>query len=263
MKQQTVSCWGGIVLVVAALSGCAGTPSGGSDAAEADGTWFKQVGDRRLIIHEGDLAGRIKLESLRRYAGRGVDAIGPVAGLQGEVTVIDGEPYIATLEQSGDGTWAPRVEKTWDTGAIFLAYGVADRWEAVPVEKQLAGLAAIETFVRDALTARGSSLEQPRMFRIQGVAETMTYHVIWKVDDAPHNRAEHHKAKIKFDLAEIGVRVVGAWADAAGEGVYTHPGKRTHLHVVATDAQGRLHSGHIDALTLRPGATLWLPVETP
>ena len=213
---------------------------------------FAATGDRRDIITRGDLRGRVDLRPLRGVPH--VYALGPVAGLKGEVTIYDGTPAVATL----DGAGAVVVDASpaaLNREAIFLARGKVANWRAVPVPRVLSGLAAVEAFVRDAAAAAGRSLDAPFLFRIEGTAD-VEYHVIWKTGDAPHNKAEHKRSKRPFVARRAAVKIVGAWADEAGEGVYTHPGKRTHLHFLSADGT---HSGHVDGITLTAGATLFLP----
>lgn len=217
--------------------------------------WVRTVGDRQTLL-EGDLSATIALDSLAGVLG--LYAIGPVEGLQGEVTIRDGEASISTVEGLGaDGTGgAVRVDSTLAHRAIFLAYASATDWTEVPVDRELAGLDAAETFVREAAAAAGLDLERPFPFRIEGRADTLVYHVIFKNDDVPHSRAEHQKAKRMFEATDADIDIVGFWADTAGVGVYTHPGRHTHLHAILRD---RSASGHVDGLRIPGGATLFLP----
>lgn len=57
-------------------------------------------------------------------------------------------------------------------------------------------------------------------------------------------------------MRDAGVRIIGFWADAARQGVYTRPDKRTHLHFILDDDTA---SGHIDDVHLREGAFIHLP----
>jgi len=218
-------------------------------AEDTAGFWVRHVGDRRALLHRGDLSARIALDSLAGVTG--LYAVGPVEGLQGEVTIYDGEPSISTVENG-----RVRVDSSFEHRAAFLVYASATEWTAVPIERPIRGLDEAEAFVRAAAEDAGLDLEAPFPFRIEGRADTLTYHVIFKTDDAPHDRAAHHKAKQMFSATDRAVEIVGFWADAAGEGVYTHPGRRTHLHARLADGSA---SGHVDDLALPAGATLYLP----
>ena len=65
----------------------------------------------------------------------------------------------------------------------------------------------------------------------------------------------HQQAKFKFENKNEKVKIAGIYSSNDQVGHITHPGKRTHLHVI-TDSQ----SGHLDAITLAKGGMLFLPV---
>ena len=245
------------LLVITLLSAATADLTGSEDAkpgatpAESESLpWVRYVGNRQAIMKRRDLSGRIALDSLA-----GVDhlyALGPVNGLRGEVTIYDGLPSITTLIDD-----APQVSTAMDTQAIFLVYGAASEWTEVSVPESITGLEELEAFVRLQAEAAELDLETPFPFRIEGAVDTAAYHVIWRTDErAMHNHAAHQKAKRMFELSDEPVRMVGFWLHAEGEGVYTHPGMRTHVHIINADNTA---SGHLDDLTLPAGATLFLP----
>jgi len=241
-------------LLYAAPADLAGSERANPDTVLAESEsppWVRYVGNRRAIMKQGDLSARIALNSLA-----GVDhlyALGPVEGLRGEVTIYDGMPSITTLSDD-----AAEVSTAMDAQAIFLVYGAASEWTEVPVSESITGLEELEAFVRLEAETVGLDLETPFPFRIEGAVDTAAYHVIWRTDDrAMHNHAAHQKAKRMFELSDEPVRMVGFWLHAGGEGVYTHPGMRTHVHIMNAD---NTTSGHLDDLTLPAGATLYLPL---
>jgi len=65
----------------------------------------------------------------------------------------------------------------------------------------------------------------------------------------------HANAAIREERAETSASLVGFYSDAH-EGVFTHRGKRTHVHVVVREP---LASGHVDHVVVPAGATLRLP----
>ena len=89
--------------------------------------WACHAGDRRRIIHRGELDANISLAGLAGVPG--LYALGPAEGLQGEVTIYDGVASISTIE---DGAVA--VDHSFNHAAIFLVYGAATQWNAAPVD---------------------------------------------------------------------------------------------------------------------------------
>lgn len=212
--------------------------------------WVQYGGSRLDIIQEGDLSANVSLDSLLEI--QGLYAIGPIEGLQGEVTIYDGQASIASME----GDTPVFTSYAEDISTIFLAYGVNSDWVEMEVYEDIHGLEALERFVKERLIANLQDKEEPFIFRFEGEVDSLDYHIIYKQDDAPHNMAEHQKAKQRFSMSDVTVKLLGFWADEEGEGVYTHPGFRTHVHFMTEDPMA---SGHLDDIQLRAGSSLLLP----
>lgn len=213
--------------------------------------WVKNTGSRLKIINDGDFSATTSLDTLKEIPN--LFAIGPIEGLKGEVTVYNGEISIATLEND-----EPKfTSKPLETKTIFMVYGSSLDWKKIIIEKSLSGLVEIENLVKEQLIANELSKESPFPFRIEGNVSSLDYHIIYKKDNAPHNKIEHQKAKQKFGIENTDVKIVGFWADSLGENVYTHPGHRTHIHFIQKDQN---LSGHIDDIKIEKGAALFLPL---
>lgn len=247
-----------LVLALGLVAACATTPAG-SPPQETDvptatdksqPVEVHHVGDRRNIINQGDLDGKIDLESLSDHSD--LFAVGPVAGLRGEITIYDGRPSISTVV---DGR--PHIDESLAYDGIFLAYADVTEWKEIPVTQPLEGNAEIETYVLEQARAAGLDVDRSFPFRIEGTAAKLTHHIIFKTDDAPHNHAEHQKAKKKFDLEERPIQIVGFAASEDEVGVYTPSSGRIHMHFQLPDNS---ESGHVDHVRLEQGATLFLPV---
>jgi len=213
------------------------------------GFWVKYAGNRTTIIQQGDLSARIYLDALSEIPH--LYAIGPIEGLKGEITVYDGQSSISTIERT-----QPTISSSLHHGAIFLAYASATRWKTIPIDTSIRGLSDVEAYVQYMATRHNVDTRKPFPFRIEGRIDSLDYHIIYKTDDAPHNATEHQRAKQKFTVHDSAVRIIGFWADLQGQGVYTHPDKRTHLHFILDDDTA---SGHVDDVQLREGALLYLP----
>jgi len=221
-----------------------------TEDASSSRFWVRHAGDRRAIIHDGDLRPTIALDSLSNIPH--LYAIGPISGLQGEITIYDSEASIATIVDD-----APHVTSSMGEKAIFLVWAHADEWTTVEIPESLTGLRELEDFIQTSARETGLPLNQPFPFRVEGRVESLNYHIIFKTSRKPHHHQnEHHRAKRRFTESDVPVRMVGFWADEAGEGVYTHMGMRTHVHFERED---RTTSGHVDDLVIQPGATLYLP----
>ncbi|MFW5634316.1 MAG: hypothetical protein ACOCYR_05430 [Erythrobacter sp.] len=220
-----------------------------TQTAPARGHYLCAAGARRSLIRAGDLSARIALADVP--ANPNMIAVGPVAGLQGEITIYEGEIFVSTIERGEQVRDAFVAQE-----ASFLAFGAASGWREIDVPGELASLPEIESFVLEQARLAGIPVARPFPFRIEGVAAALDYHVIFKPDTKPHDRVEHQKAKVKFAAENETVRIAGVWADSAAIGRYTHPGQHIHLHAVLGEGE---RSGHIDAIRLKRGARLFLP----
>ncbi len=212
--------------------------------------WVKHSGDRMNIIKQGDFTGNIDLLDLENT--NHLFAVGPLEGLKGEITINDSKPSISTLTQD-------RKQKdvsSFKHKAIFLVFGSAKKWHEIVINKDLNSLNEIEQFVKQSAISYNLPLNKAFPFKIEGVAEKITYHIIYKQDNKPHNKKEHQRSKVKFSKANESNTIIGFWSDAEGEGVYTHPNKRTHMHYISEASKD---SGHIDAIKLSSGAVLFIP----
>lgn len=216
--------------------------------------WLCAAGSRDQMFKKNDLSAAVDLEEIKNVEP--LIAVGPVEDLRGEITIYDGKPYISTLRSKDKDDWSQEISNSIETRAIFLAYGRAENWIPVPVNQTLSGLDEIEEFVRASALSKGLDLERPFPFKIEALAQQVNYHVIFKSDKKPHSMTEHKRAKIGFKASNAKVRIAGVWANKDGVGRYTHPGKRTHLHVVLNDNAA---AGHVDDIIIIPDTTLYLP----
>ncbi|MFO1076418.1 MAG: acetolactate decarboxylase [Planctomycetota bacterium] len=198
-------------------------------------------GTMREALHDGHSEGRVDLAGL---GGPGVVGVGALAGLAGEITIVDDRVLVARA----DGT-ACRVESPGPGDrATLLVRGVADSWLRFP-------LPDCETYddLEHAIAARLAELGRdptaPSPVRIRGRAPDVAYHVIAGACPIAHPEGPPPwRYRGPLDPVEL----VGVYVEGA-EGQLTHHMHSSHLHVVA---EGR--TGHLDDVALRD-AELLLP----
>lgn len=178
-------------------------------------------------------------------------ALGPVAGLQGEITIYNVLVSISTVKEE-----QPEISTSRATGAIFLIKAYQKNWKAIPITKTLEGQDAVENFVKAVLERNGLDSAKPYPFRIEATIPFLAYHIIFKRDNQPHSMKEHQKAKQKFTLHNEALQIIGFWVDEDRIGQLTHPGKRIHMHFINTDNST---SGHVDDIVVHKGAQLFIP----
>lgn len=212
--------------------------------------WVRHAGNRNTMIQKGDLSAHVNLETLSDIAH--LYAVGPIEGLKGEITIYNGESSIATIESE-----RPTIYSSLQYSALFLAYASASRWKQITIDKAISGLDNVEACIQNIAKQHNVDTQKPFPFRIEGIVDSLNYHIIYKSDNAPHNKTEHQRAKQKFSVYNSRVLIIGFWTDLESQGLYTHPNKRTHLHFMLED---KTESGHIDNIQLREGVMLYLPL---
>lgn len=212
------------------------------------GYWMCFSGSRIDMLETGNLDGTISLENLPEETQI---AVGPVEGLQGEITILEGKPFISRLEGGHQV-----VEDRKDVKAIFLGYGGAEQWKSIRVNEAITDLKQFKNVIGRVARDNGFDLDTAFPFYIEGLASDLKYHVIFKTDGKPHNKALHKRAKIMFYGEDIAFRSAGIWVEDSLIGHYTHPGNNAHLHIVVDNGKG---SGHLDGIAVKSGWALYLP----
>ncbi|MBI4402933.1 MAG: acetolactate decarboxylase [Deltaproteobacteria bacterium] len=207
------------------------------------------VGEQRRVVHEGNLAGQISLETLIKLPH--LYALGPMEGLKGEVSIFDGLPFITRIQDR-----RIVVDRSFHYKACFLVYAQVDRWHKLSVPQNVRTVKEVEQFVWQA-AAVSLDTSKPFPFLLKGKAALVQYHIVNKTDGLPHNPDQHEKVKYRFALKDQAVEMVGFCSDKH-RGVFTPPNSKIHMHVRTLDGTA---GGHVDDLQLNRGMTLFLPVS--
>jgi hypothetical protein len=202
---------------------------------------FRSWGTMREALREGRSEGRVDLQEL---GGEGVVAVGALAGLEGEVTIIDDRVLVARVR---DGALQIEEGRAEDRATLLVHAAVA-RWTDYSLP-DCDSYEELEAAIRKVLSARGSTLKEATPLRVRGRAKHLAYHVIRgscpiaDPDGTPPWR---------FSGPLSAVEIVGIYAEGAA-GRWTHHDHASHLHVTAPG-----HMGHLDEISLA-GVTLSLP----
>lgn len=211
------------------------------------GAAVRWVGAQRTVL-AGDLRAHISLERLAGLAH--LYAVGPAAGLRGEITVVDGRAYVSRVE---DGRVV--VERTFRHEAPFLVWAQVACWCDVPIAGTVGNRRDLESFVVERARGLGTGAGAPFAFLVSGVPARVALHVLDRRDDRPHTRERHEQIKVPFVIERCAVDIVGFYS-AQHAGVFIAAGARAHMHVCSADERV---AGHVDDLRLAPGMTLRLP----
>jgi acetolactate decarboxylase len=207
-------------------------------------TW----GTLREGIHEGQVGPKVTLSDV---LGPGLYAVGAVTGLAGEITVVNGVAYSAVTVDDGIRV-APMPEVT----AAILVAAIVPGWMPTPVAAA-ADAAALDDRIESAAQAAGLDVDQPFPFIVEGTINA-TWHVLRSQGNpSSGTHADHLRNATTGKLTEAPAVLIGFFS-RHHQGVFTHMGQRTHIHVITPD---RRTMGHVDEVSLPREATLKLPAR--
>ncbi|MHC5001600.1 MAG: acetolactate decarboxylase [Planctomycetota bacterium] len=234
------------MLASATIAGLCGCTAPQSDV--------RQVGAMREVVRDGRTEPRIRVADA--VSGPGTVAVGALAGLDGEITIVDGDVWVARVDGDDLHITGPAPNGT-DQATLLTLADVTD-WRSVVIDRAAAG-SALETVIEQAARGQGIDTARPFAFVIDGRLDGLDVHVINGFCPAGTVRAEGSADPWRWTSATpLDATVVGFFApDAAG--VMTHHGTSIHAHAIAT-VDGRMITGHVDRMAVAPGARLRLPV---
>lgn len=206
-----------------------------------------RFGTLREAMRDGRTEGRVALAEVADL--RGSVGVGALAGLAGEVTVVDGELWIA---RAAAGSVEVAREPLPGEQATLLALSNNGRW----VEHRTPRDLTLEEF-GVWLAELGPTPDASWPFLAEGTLDALEAHVV--AGACPH---AHPEARDKFVLLarpSLPVRLAGFHAPDQ-PGVLVHHGERLHVHFVESATVPTL-SGHLDGGLLRAGARVRVPAR--
>lgn len=198
-------------------------------------------------VHGGDVSGKVPLQ---QFAGKkNLYALGPVAGLDGEITAAAGKFYIARVAH-GD----VKTDSNLSASASFLVWSEVSAWQpAVPLGIDTETHAQLEKQIEALATKAKMDMSKPFPFKLEGVLGSVDYHVLIPKTRQPGQTGHGDGAK-KFSAKNTDATVIGFFSKKH-EGVFTHRGSTAHLHVIESNGS----SGHVDEISAHAGLRVSFP----
>ncbi len=207
------------------------------------------AGEMRQVMHHNNLSAHASLDSLLQKPN--MYAIGPLEGLQGEVTVLNSKPYITKAKGVSAETTHDSTAK-----AAFLVYAHVPAWEEFAIPTFVKDMVSLEDFVKQKAKEQRFDFKGPIPFLVKGKVATSRIHIVNKTGNEAHTPEDHDKIKIYFQPSNTEVNMAGFYS-TKHKGIFTHHDSFIHVHLVTADEK---LSGHLDAVSFVPGkATLLLP----
>lgn len=236
--------WGAAAILpaVCAAAGCTSTRSE-----------VHHFGVMREVMREGRTEPRVALSSV--VARRHAVGVGALTDLHGEITIIDGEVWIARVV---DGALhSSRAFEPIDSFATLLTFSHVDRWREEPLPRAAEG-DDLEALVESTARSLGVDTSRPFPVLIEGSAVSIDLHVINGFCPHAVDPAEAGAQPWFWSSDRPGhVLLVGFYA-AESEGVMTHHGSSMHLHALVRDGE-RTITGHVDRVGAGAGTILRVP----
>ena len=243
------------ILPCLVLLGCAagGGNSAGSDARSWDGE-VRVHGTLRAMFHEGQTGSMVALDAM--LPNPNLYAVGALADLSGEVTVVSGKAYLSYA----DGADRTRTEVTSQSniGAALFVSAEVRAWHSVTTEHPIR-FEILDEEIAKLAAAAGMNLDERFPFLLEGSFDDLQWHVIdgRRLSFGGTSHQDHMEAAVKMKLERAPATLVGFYS-RGDEGVFTHMGSKTHIHCVVDEP---ISAGHVDHVSIPTGTTVKFPAR--
>ena len=227
--------------------------------AKKDGR-VEYIGAQKDIFATGKASRVVSLEALADR--KSLYAIGPIEGLDGEITIFDSKSYITKVRGSDY-----IADQTFKDGAVFLVWTEQSKWRDVPVPPTVKSYVDLQQFVKDQAQAAGIDVSQAFPFLLSGTPAEVKWHInVDRSEGKPITRGLFEKSKQGFVTKNEPADIVGFYAENhTGEfichlapAIQENSGieNAIHIHLVSRSSKA---AGHIDDITLGTNTVLRLP----
>ena len=213
----------------------------------------EQYGGMREVLREGHTQPRI---ALRDVTGKpGAIAVGALAGLGGEITIVYGETWVARSIDGNANVTGPTTSP--HDQATLLTASHVDSWIDIPLPDG-ATAAQLAKMVSDTASNHGLNSTNPFPFIIEGDFRELELHVI--AGSCPIANPNGEQPWRYTSTTPIHGLLVGFHAQDQ-EGVMTHHSSNVHMHALIPGGDDTL-TGHVDHVIVEPGGILRIPSDS-
>lgn len=220
------------------------------------------VGAQKTIFATGKADSVVSLQELadRKH----LYAMGPIDGLDGEITIFDSKPYITQI-RGNDYT----LDRSFKYGAFFLVWTEQAKWMDLPVPATVKGYADLQHFVKTQAAALGIDVTKPFPFLLSGTPAEIKWHInVDRTEGKPITNELFMKSKEPFVMKNEPVDIIGFYSEShAGifltqyaPAIKKESGMTNaiHIHLVSRTSKA---AGHIDDIVMGQGMVLRLPQQ--
>lgn len=198
------------------------------------------------VMRKGQLYGTIDLDTISNK--QHLYGLGPAEYLTGELLILDGKAYKATVAADSSMT----VEETFQSKAPFFGYATINSWSEQQLPDNVQTMQELEEFLQ-----KNVKKSEPFFFQLKGTIEHARLHVVnLPKGSAVNSPEEAHKGKISYFLGKEDMTILGFFS-TEHQSIFTHHDTYLHLHLITSDKQ---KMGHLDSFSLQKGSVkLYLP----
>jgi alpha-acetolactate decarboxylase len=185
-------------------------------------------------------------------------AVGAVAGLHGEITILDSVAYVTGV--APDSGLTP-LDGASSEATLLVGQSVRS-WSGETIDEDVAA-DRFDEVIHDAAASQGVDTSVPFMFIVEGEMIDVRLHVINGACPvhARMKKLEIQDDRLPFEHESSRLRgtIVGVYApDAVGK--LTHPATSVHAHLIYIDGTtGARVTGHLEWVGIAAGATVKVP----
>jgi acetolactate decarboxylase len=200
------------------------------------------------MMHDGRTESRVAIAPL--LVPPHMHAVGALAGMRGEITVVDGTALLALGERDSGRASAGAAE---EGAALLVASYVAD-WSRVTIKEDIA-FADLDARIEALARAAGVDVDKPFPFRVEGQFADVRWHVLKGPPSSATAPHDHTGNAVVGEQAAMSGTLFG-FVSKHHQGAFTHMGQNIHAHVVNASAA---LAAHADQVSIRASSILALP----
>ena len=225
------------------------TNSCGSPINEQNYIKVEYWGALKNMMKKGDISWKVDLINFKDATN--FYALGAVENLKGEIQIFDSNPHNTFVLGS-----KLIIDTTYSKGATLLVSASVDKWASIDIPTDISTYDELEKFVGDSAKRAQLNTKKPFPFLIEGVAESIDWHVInWKDGDKEHTHEKHINSGLNGTSSSSEVMMLGFYSNAH-HAIFTHHTTNMHIHM---KTKYNSMAGHVDDLVLGSEMILKLP----
>lgn len=221
---------------------------------------LEYAGSQKTIFDTGKAEAKVPVAAMSGASD--FFGVGAVAGLDGEITVFKGKPYVTKVRGNGY-----TMDNSPAHTATFAVWTRQTAWTEQPVPTEIKGYLDIQNFVKARAAAAGIDVNRPFPFQLVGMPTEVKWHInVDLTEGKPITNDLFAKSKASYVIRNEPMDIIGFYSEkhpgvfvsAYAPAISAGSGARNamHIHMVTRDGKS---AGHIDNLILGPGMTLRLP----